>query len=92
MTEPAEARLKRLKMRSMRRGIKEMDIILGGFADHGLATLSDADLQLYDRLLSESDHDLYQWVTGQSAAPDAYRDLIALITDFTVKRADLKSF
>ena len=63
-------------MRSMRRGIKEMDIILGRFADTGLHDLDEAGLGLYDALLSENDHDLYQWVTGHTAPPPRFADLI----------------
>lgn len=76
MPESAEIRLKRLQMRSMRRGIKEMDIILGGYSRHALSTLPPALLDLYERLLEENDHDLYQWVSGQVAAPAHYGDLI----------------
>lgn len=76
MTERHEHRIKRLKMRSMRRGIKEMDIILERFAERHLAGMSDADLTLYDSMLNENDHDLYQWVTRQVSPPDAYAGLI----------------
>lgn len=76
LNETAEHRLKRLRMRSMRRGIKEMDIILGRFAETGLDALDEAGLDLYDALLSENDHDLYQWVTGQCAPPQQFSDLI----------------
>ena len=79
MSEPAETRLKRLRMRSWRRGIREMDLILGDFADAGLAALGEADLALYDALLSENDHDLYAWVSGAAAVPDRYAGLIARI-------------
>lgn len=75
--EPRETKLRRLKLRSMRRGIKEMDLILGGFATHGLDELSDADLALYDEMLSESDHDMYQWASGQAPAPERFAALIA---------------
>lgn len=74
--ESPESRLKRLKMRSMRRGIKEMDLILSRFADDALGELSDSDLTLYDAMLAENDHDLYQWVTGQHTAPTLYQDLV----------------
>jgi len=77
--EPRETRVRRLKLRSIRRGIKEMDLILGGFADVGLAQLSDADLALYDEMLSESDHDMYAWASGQVAAPDRFAPLMAHI-------------
>ena len=80
MAEAPEARLKRLKMRSMRRGIKEMDLILGAYADARLAGLDDAALGLYDALLAENDHDLYQWITGQAAAPGRFSGLISEIS------------
>jgi len=81
MSETHEHRLKRLYMRSIRRGIKEMDIILTRFADARLADLPEPMLELYDALLSENDQDLYQWVSGQQAAPAAYDALIAEIAE-----------
>ncbi|MDV4145413.1 MULTISPECIES: succinate dehydrogenase assembly factor 2 [Shimia] len=80
MTEPRETRLKRLKMRSMRRGIKEMDIILERYADDNLAGMDAAALDLYEDLLHENDQDLYQWVTGQQPAPDRFQGLIGNIS------------
>ncbi len=76
MNESHEDRLKRLKMRSMRRGIKEMDLILTAYADANLAKMSPTALDTYDALLHENDQDLYQWVTGQVAPPTAYTVLI----------------
>lgn len=67
-------------MRSHRRGIKEMDIILGRFADQHLTELSQDDLPVYDALLSENDQELYKWVTGQAQAPEQYNALIERIT------------
>lgn len=86
MTEPRDTRLKRLQMRSMRRGIKEMDIILSRFAEARLEQLDQRDLDLYDALLSENDQDLYQWVTGQLPAPATYTDLIDQIADLVSAR------
>lgn len=80
MTETHENRLKRLKMRSMRRGIKEMDLILTTYADRNLPQMDAAALDLYDALLHENDQDLYQWVTGQVPTPDDYADLIRNIS------------
>lgn len=77
--EPLEHRRKRLYMRSIRRGIKEMDLILTAYADAQLAEMPEDALTLYDQFLSENDHDLYQWVTGQVPAPDPYRGLVQAI-------------
>ena len=76
--ELREHRIKRLHMRSMRRGIKEMDLILSTYAGRHLAEMTDAQLDLYDAMLNENDQDLYRWVTGQEAAPD---HIAALIED-----------
>ena len=81
MTEPRDIRLKRLQMRSMRRGIKEMDLILMRYADARLAQMTDAQLDTYEALLDENDQDLYQWVSGQTPGPAA---LQALISDIQV--------
>lgn len=66
-----ENRLKRLRMRSWRRGIKEMDLILGPWADERVATLDAGALDTYEALLGENDHDLYQWVTARIGQPGA---------------------
>ncbi len=79
MTEAPEDRLKRLRMRSWRRGTKEMDLILGPFADDRLGALSDADLARYERMLGENDQDLYRWVTGQAQAPAEVAAMIAVV-------------
>ena len=63
-------------MRSMRRGTKEMDIILIRFSDARLQALSSAELDLYEALLEENDQDLYQWVSGQERAPDRFTALV----------------
>ena len=81
MTEPRDHKIRRLKMRSMRRGIKEMDLILQRFAEANLDAMSDTGLTLYDAMLSENDHDLYQWVTGQVAPPEIYVGMISEIVD-----------
>ena len=74
--EPIEHRRKRLYMRSIRRGIKEMDLILTAYADARLGQMGPEALTLYDQFLGENDHDLYQWVTGQVASPVEYGSLV----------------
>ena len=87
MTELPEHRIKRLAMRSMRRGIKEMDIILSAYATENLAMMDEAKITLYDNLLDENDQDLYQWVTGQVVAPDKF---IQMIAETSVQMQDVK--
>lgn len=86
MIETAEARLKRLRMRSWRRGTKEMDLILGPFADARLAQMGEDDLARYDALLAENDQDLMAWILGQSAPPSDLEDMLDRVTQFAETR------
>jgi antitoxin CptB len=79
--DPAVVR-KRLRLRSWRRGTREMDLILGGFADAKLAGLASAELDDYAALLSENDHDLYQWITGSGEPPPALKPTVQMIRCF----------
>lgn len=71
MHETREVRLKRLRVRSWRRGTREMDLILGPYADGSLTSLDDVALYAYEALLEQADPDLYAWIAGatEPAAP-----------------------
>ncbi len=84
-SETPQTRLKRLHMRSMRRGTKEMDILLIRFAEARLAALSPQDLDAYEALLSENDQDLYQWISGQHPAPETHAEIVAQITSVAAR-------
>lgn len=91
MTESAETRLRRLRIRSWRRGMKEMDLILGHFADGPLALLDGADLDAYEAMLNENDQDLYLWVTarvngGTNRGPDGLGMVLDRIADHAAER------
>ena len=90
MTETHEARLKRMAMRSWRRGTKEMDLVLGPYSDAHLGGMGAERLDLYDALLHENDQDLLPWVLGQTPPPDRFRDLIAEIGAFARARLSPK--
>ncbi len=79
MTETDENRLKRLRMRSWRRGTREMDLILGPFADARVAALKSTSLDAYEDLLSENDQDLYLWIAEVQQAPERHSEIIVLI-------------
>jgi len=61
---------KRLRYRAWHRGTREMDLILGPFADAELDDLGEAALLALERLLEEADTDLLAWVTGQTDIPE----------------------
>ena len=67
-----DARRRRLLFRSWHRGIREMDLVMGRFADAHIAQLSDADLDEYERLIEMPDPDLFNWVTGASPLPPSH--------------------
>lgn len=86
MQETAEARLKRMKMRSWRRGTKEMDLVLGPWAEAHLAGLTEAELAEYDALLAENDQDLMAWILGPSSPPAGLAPLLGRIVGFARDR------
>jgi len=79
--ETHEHRLKRLKIRAWRRGTKEMDLILGTFADQKLGALDAGELDLLEALMDENDTDLYPWFTGLAEAPPQHRLILLKIRE-----------
>lgn len=75
--EARETRMRRLGMRSKRRGTREMDVILMRFAETRLPAMDDAALDTYEALLAENDQDIYAWLTGRAAPPAPLSGLIA---------------
>jgi antitoxin CptB len=73
-TDPAQdPRRKRVKFRAWHRGMKEVDLILGPFADAHVDQLDAADLDAFEQLLSVPDNDLYDWLCERRTPPDRYR-------------------
>ncbi|MGY9062972.1 MAG: FAD assembly factor SdhE [Rhodospirillales bacterium] len=77
-----DARRKKLIFQSQHCGFKENDILLGQFALDHIKEMSDQQLDLFEALLLENDHDIYGWITGQQKlAPRVDHDvMVALIT------------
>ncbi|MAH05013.1 MAG: succinate dehydrogenase assembly factor 2 [Alphaproteobacteria bacterium] len=82
-------RRKKLLFRSWHRGTKEMDIILGNFAEKHLAALDDTQLDAYESLLEVPDPDIYNWVTGKNTPPanEPYSNLVEKIINNKVYEA-----
>jgi antitoxin CptB len=68
-SEGLDGRRRRLLFRSWHRGIREMDLVLGRFADAQIAVLSDVDLDEFERLLEIPDQQMLAWVIGAEDAP-----------------------
>lgn len=68
-----EARRKRILWRARHRGIKEMDIVLGGYAERRLAAMTLAELGRFEELLEVPDQQFLAWMTGTEQVPAAER-------------------
>jgi antitoxin CptB len=64
-----DKRLERLRFRSWHRGTREMDLLLGSFADAHLHAFTPEQMAGYEALLECGDPDLYNWILGKEKAP-----------------------
>lgn len=69
MTETLENTKKRLIFRSWHRGTKEMDILMGSFAQEHVPDFNQDEVSIYDEMLELSDPDLYNWYTKREEIP-----------------------
>jgi antitoxin CptB len=67
-----DPRRRRILFRAWHRGIREMDLIMGRFADAAIDTMSDAELDDFERLIEVPDRDLFRWITGEDATPSNF--------------------
>jgi antitoxin CptB len=75
-----EDRRKRLRYRSWHRGTREMDLLMGSFADVHIATFAPDQLDKYEAALEQADPDLYNWITGAEPVPAAQNnDVMGLL-------------
>jgi antitoxin CptB len=78
-----DPRRRRTLFRAWHRGTREMDLILGQFADNELAGLADTDLDEFESVLAEDDNDLFKWICGDKELPERLKTpLFARITAF----------
>lgn len=77
-----DIRVRRLKFRSWHRGTREMDLLLGRFADAHADRFTPEQVALYEALLTENDPDLYGWATGaQPLPPELDHDVMRLLRE-----------
>ena len=67
-----DPRRRRILYRAWHRGMREMDLIMGRFADAEIGTMSDEDLTDFEGLIEVPDRDLLSWITGESQTPENY--------------------
>lgn len=67
-----DPRRRRALIRAWRRGMREMDLVLGGFADAHIGSLTTNELEQFEALLEVSDTEVLSWVTGRQRVPEAF--------------------
>ena len=80
MQQDLDARRKRILFRSLRRGTKESDLVIGGFAESNLPRLDAAQLDSLEKLLDRPDPELLGWVIGLHPVPAEFdTDVMAML-------------
>jgi antitoxin CptB len=85
-SEGLDARRRKLLFRSWHRGMREIDLILGTFADAEIGDLTETEIEQYERLLDIPDTEILPWITGERPIPESERtDLLHRILAFRRK-------
>jgi antitoxin CptB len=71
-SEGLDERRRKLLFRAWRRGVREMDLIVGRFADAHIDKFDDAGLDDFERLMEAPNAELYAWVIGAETVPATY--------------------
>ena len=83
MTDDSKAHLQRLRYRASRRGSRELDLLLGRYAEHTLDTMNEKELEEFGELLGCPDPLLQAWITGgDDAVAGTFKSLIRRIRAF----------
>ena len=85
-----DPRRRRLLYRAWHRGMRELDLLIGGFADARLAAMSDAGLGEFERLLDAPDPDMLIWLTtGVSPPPEDDTPMLRALKAFHTHKGAL---
>src|SRR5690348_14407087 len=71
-----DARRRRLLFRCWHRGIREMDLVLGRFADAQLKQLNETELDEVERWLDVPDQQIFAWVNGMESTPKEFETVL----------------
>jgi len=71
-SEGLDERRRKVLFRAWRRGVREMDLIIGRFADVHIDKFDDSGLDDFERLIEAPNAELYSWVSGTATAPAPY--------------------
>ena len=71
-SEGLDTRRRRLLFRCWHRGMREMDLIMGRFADAAIEQLTSDELAEFGHLLEVPDRELLGWIIGEADVPPDY--------------------
>ena len=83
MDDALTSRRRRALFRSRRRGTKESDLVIGGFAERYVPAMDIAQLDRFEALLERNDPEVLAWIVGQETPPEEFEhDVLDLLRDF----------
>ena len=86
-SEDLQVRRRRLLFRSWHRGMRELDLLMGRFAEATLDCLTPDELSELERLIELPDHELFTWLIGEAEVPLDYdTPLFRRLRDFNCGR------
>jgi antitoxin CptB len=70
--EGLDPRRRRALYRSWRRGTREMDLLMGRFADVEIGLFDEAELAAFEALIELPDRDLFAWIADKETTPSPH--------------------
>jgi antitoxin CptB len=90
-SEGLDLRRRKILFRSWHRGMREMDLIMGRFADDTVTRLTQEELADFEQLMEVPDRELLAWVTGEAVVPAEHdTPLFRRMRDFNHRRERTK--
>ena len=84
-----DIRRRKLLFRAWHRGLREMDLIMGRFADAAIASLDDAEIAAFERLMELPDPQVLGWLMGEVPVPaEEDTPLFRRLRDFKADRPE----
>jgi len=74
--------LNKLSYRSLHRGCKETDFLLGKYGEAKISNMKAEELKLFDEFLEENDMQIYDWILEKYSPPKQYEELLQDIREF----------
>ncbi len=90
MAEPLERLRRKLRFRSLRRGTRESDLVIGGFAAGFLDGMNGKQLARFEALLDQNDQDVLGWVADIAPPPPRFdNDVLHMLKNFRKTLQDI---